>query len=80
MQNIISTTNSSPDATAASVVPKAGPMLGFGHMFKKEMRDWFSTRRWFLVSFITLSILVGFELLIYLTLQADPSASERRRK
>lgn len=65
MQVIIPTTGSA--TYRAPAIPRTGAMLGFGNMLKKEMRDWFSTRRWLIVGGVSTGIIVLFELIAYLT-------------
>lgn len=62
-------------ATSTSI-PRVGPLGGFGHMLKKQMRDWYSTRRWLWVGGLATGVIVGIVLAIYIAAQVAATQGE----
>ena len=62
-------TTATPEIAVAPSV-QVGPLLGFGHMLKKELRDWFSTRRWLWVGGISTGLIAGILSLVAFGVQA----------
>lgn len=53
-----------------------GPFVGFGHIFKKQMRDWYGTRRWLWVGGVAALLAAAFPLLMYVASQAAAAEGE----
>lgn len=61
---------------AETVKPPTGPFVGFGHIFKKQMRDWYGTRRWLWVGGLAALLAAAFPLLMYVASQAAAAEGE----
>jgi ABC-2 type transport system permease protein len=62
-------------ATESAKVP-TGPFVGFGQIFKKQMRDWYGTRKWLWVGGISTLLGAAFSLLMYVAAQAAASEGD----
>jgi ABC-2 type transport system permease protein len=67
-----------PTRTVAAERAKVptGPFVGFGHMLKKQMRDWYGTRKWLWVGGISTLLGAAFSLLMYVAAQAAASEGD----
>jgi ABC-2 type transport system permease protein len=64
-------------ATAAvAAKPPTGPLVGFGHILKKQMRDWYGTRKWLWVGGMSALIAAGLQLAMYLGAQLAAQEGE----
>lgn len=68
-------------AAIVDLIPApAGRLAGLSNLFRKEMRDWWGTRRWWLTGLIWLAILNGILGLLLFAApdpEADPAAAAR---
>ena len=70
-------TRATATATAtATAKPPTGPLVGFGHILKKQMRDWYGTRKWLWVGGISTLIAAGLQLAMYLAAQLAAADGE----
>jgi ABC-2 type transport system permease protein len=76
-ENVTTLQDYSTRAVAASAAnAPTGPFVGFGHMLKKQMRDWYGTRKWLWVGGASALLGAAFPFLMYLASQVAASEGE----
>jgi ABC-type transport system involved in multi-copper enzyme maturation permease subunit len=76
-ENVSTHQDYSTSAVAASAAnAPTGRFVGFGHMLKKQMRDWYGTRKWLWVGGASALLGAAFPFLMYLASQVAASEGE----